>query len=353
MARRKRGLSPFNLSFLDIMACGFGAVTLLFLILKHDPSAVEADPDLQAEVALLEEEIRDGELQQVELRNSLRELELRIVEARGQSDRVLRQIERRREELSIQADPEDDIALLRRQVRELEAETVQLREQTRGQDLRQFLGDGDRQYLTGLKLGGRRILFLVDASASMLADDLVNIIRRRNMADDVKRQSAKWQRAIRTVEWLMARIPPDSHFQIVVFDTSATVTLAGSQGNWLSSADSLEVEGAIAALKTRIPHGGSSLAAAFDAIGTLSPAPDNIFLITDSLPTQGRSPPRGNTVTGRQREALFNEAVRNLPRIPINVILFPMEGDPAAAGLYWQLAIASGGSLMSPSVDWP
>ena len=37
-----------------------------------------------------------------------------------------------------------------------------------GDNLRSFTGDGDRQYLTGLKVGGERILILVDSSASML-----------------------------------------------------------------------------------------------------------------------------------------------------------------------------------------
>ena len=35
MARRKRQSSTFNLSFLDIMSCGFGAVVLVFLIIDH------------------------------------------------------------------------------------------------------------------------------------------------------------------------------------------------------------------------------------------------------------------------------------------------------------------------------
>jgi len=353
MARRKRNINPFSLSFLDIMACGLGAVTLLFLLLKHNPNAVQGDPDLSAETALLAEEILEGERQQVVLRNSIRDLEQEIIEARGLSDRILRQIEERREELSAQADPEDEIPLLRRQVEELEAQTAELREQGRGQDLHQFAGDGDRQYLTGLKLGGQRILILVDVSASMLAEDIVNVVRRRNMSDQVKRQSAKWQRAVRTVEWLMARIPPTSQFQIVAFDTAATATLAGSDGRWLSSADSRETGEALAGLKTRVPGGGTSLINAFGAIQALSPAPDNIFLITDGLPTQGRAAPRGNTVTGRQRADLFNEAARTLPRVPVNVILFPMEGDPSAAALFWQLGIASGGSFMSPATDWP
>ena len=33
--KKNRRFTAFSLSFLDIMACGFGAVTLLFLILRH------------------------------------------------------------------------------------------------------------------------------------------------------------------------------------------------------------------------------------------------------------------------------------------------------------------------------
>ena len=35
MARKKREFTTFNLSFLDIMSCGFGAVILVFLIMNH------------------------------------------------------------------------------------------------------------------------------------------------------------------------------------------------------------------------------------------------------------------------------------------------------------------------------
>lgn len=353
MARRKRGINPFNLSFLDIMACGFGAVTLLFLILKHEPTSTQADPDLRAEVAMLEEDIRLGEDEKVKLLNSLARLEEQIVEAQGLSSRVLRQIDERREERSIQADPEDEIAMLRKQVSELEAETAKLQEQGRDKDLRQFAGDGDRQYLTGLKLGGRRVLLLVDASASMLAEDIVNVIRRRNMSDDIKRKSPKWLRATRTAEWLVARLPPGGRFQIVVFNTAATPTLKGSEGKWLETSDSSAVDEAIKGLMDTVPQGGTSLINAFAIINSFADKPDNIFLITDGLPTQGATPPRKNTVTARERSDLFNAAVRTLPRAPVNVILLPMEGDPAAAGLYWQLALASGGSFMSPSTDWP
>ena len=93
---------------------------------------------------------------------------------------------------------------------------------------------------------------------------------------------------------------------------------------------------------------------AFDAAGTLPGGPDNIFLITDGLPTQGTEAPRKTTISGRDRLTLFRRAVQRLPAgVPVNIILAHMEGDPMAASEFWQLAQVSGGSFMSPSKDWP
>lgn len=354
MAKRKRHATPFNLSFLDIMACGFGAVTLLFLILKHDPtSSTIADPALNAEVDLLEDDIRQGEEDKVRLLNSLARIEEQIVEAQGRSRRVVEELDEKKAELSVQASPENEIATLRKQVEELEKETSSLREQSRDQDVTAFVGEGDRQYLTGLKLGGRRVLILLDASASMLAEDIVNVIRRRNMSDGVKRQSPKWIRATRTAEWLMAQLPQGTRFQLYTFNTRATPVKEGTGGEWQNNADSIVVGNLRDALYRVTPGGGTSLINAFAALGEFDQAPDNVFLITDGLPTQGRSTPDKSVIDRREREKLFNEAVKILPRVPINVILFPMEGDPSAAALFWQLGLASGGAFISPSTDWP
>jgi hypothetical protein len=82
--------------------------------------------------------------------------------------------------------------------------------------------------------------------------------------------------------------------------------------------------------------------------------PDNIFLITDGLPTQGTDAAAGSKVSGNQRQRLFRQAVRQLPaNVPVNIILAPMEGDPLAASEFWQLAQSTRGSFMSPSSDWP
>jgi len=357
MPRKRRQLNTFSLSFLDIMACGFGAVTLLFLILKHDPTTVSAsasDEATQWEAAQLQADITDGERQRTLLRNSLNALEQKLVETQGLSDRVLNDVKQSQRELSAQSDPEQQIALLRKQVETLERQTAELQDAGASQGVRQFIGDGDRQYLTGLKLGGNRVLILVDASASMLAETIIDVVRRRNMSDAVKRQSPKWQRALRTVEWLVAQLPPRSQYQLYTFNTKATPALSKSHKQWQDAADNITTDAVIAQLKKTLPAGGTSLINAFAVANGFTQRPDNIFLITDGLPTQGESKPNNSTISGKARANLFESAINTLPKgVPVNVILFPMEGDPAAAALFWKLGLTSRGAFLSPSRDWP
>ena len=351
MPKKRRNIA-FSLSFLDIMACGFGAVTLLFLILRHNATEIQTpDVRLSAEVDLLQMDIRQAEAKKTQLLNSLEEITLELVEAQGLSDRVLTDLQET--EKSIQADP-NDLDKLRRQVEQLEDETAQMEEVEFGDKVREFLGDGNRQYLTGLKLGGERVLILVDGSASMLADTVVNAVRRRNMDDAQKKQSPKWQWTLRTVEWLVAQLPASSRFQIYVFNTEAQAALTGSEGEWLDAADSLAMEDAIAGLKQYSPGSGTSLTNGFGAIADFENRPDNVFLLTDGLPTQGKNPPRKYMVSGEQRRKHFLAAIREFPRgVPLNTILFPMEGDPEAAALFWQTALNTNGAFIAPSRDWP
>ncbi len=351
MPKKRRNIA-FSLSFLDIMACGFGAVTLLFLILRHNATEIQTpDMRLSAEVDLLQMDIRQAEAKKTQLLNSLEEITLELVEAQGLSDRVLTDLQET--EKSIQADP-NDLDKLRRQVEQLEDETAQMEEVEFGDKVREFLGDGNRQYLTGLKLGGERVLILVDGSASMLADTVVNAVRRRNMNDEQKKQSPKWQWTLRTVEWLVAQLPASSRFQIYVFNTEAQAALTGSEGEWLDAADSLAMEDAIAGLKQYSPGSGTSLTNGFGAIADFENRPDNVFLLTDGLPTQGKNPPRKYMVSGEQRRKHFLAAIKEFPRgVPLNTILFPMEGDPEAAALFWQTALNTNGAFIAPSRDWP
>ncbi len=102
------------------------------------------------------------------------------------------------------------------------------------------------------------------------------------------------------------------------------------------------------------PDGGTSLENALEALKDFQEKPDNLFLLTDGLPTQGKTASKNHMVTGEQRRRNFLSAVAVLPvGVPVNTILFPMEGDPEAAALYWQFAMATNGAFIAPSRDWP
>ena len=249
-------------------------------------------------------------------------------------------------------------------VTQLKAEINQLEEKIRllqeaaeaeaGRSAREFVGEGNRQYLTGLNLGGDRIIILVDTSASMLANQLINVIRLRSMDEALQKQAGKWTRTLDTVDWLTAQLPVNAQFQVITFNTEAAPVLPGTATQWLDVADTPKLEAISAALRERVPAGGTSLYNAFEALRALPTPPDNIFLLTDGLPTQAERPPRGSKVSGNQRLQFFRDAIRRLPgNVPVNIVLFPMEGDPMAASEYWQLAQASSGSFLSPSIDWP
>ena len=362
-ATRRRESSSFNLSFLDIMFCGFGAVVLLVLLINSNTvsSRREVHEDLRAEVMRLERKAEAGREYLVEVKNSLQQTDEEVVITRGRAERVLARIRELTEELAnmqnrtlarkehvnkLQSDLKTLDTTHRRMGAEIKAD--------RGRQVRRFEGEGNRQYLTGLKLGGRRILLLVDTSASMLDSSVVNVIRRRNMDDASKRLAPKWQQVRQTVSWLAANVPPSSSLQIISFATKPKSLAEASSLGWIAAADNTKVNGMIKRLNQETPGGGTSLENVFAAAASLSPRPDNIVLLTDGLPTQGKDRPRGSTVSGEQRVKLFERAIKKLPRnVPVNTILFPMEGDPLAAALFWKLAVDTRGSFFTPTSDWP
>ncbi len=360
---RKRRFSTFNLSFLDIMSCGFGAVVLIFLMIDHAANvhSEETNKGLFAEVNLLEEDILVGKEGLVRVRNTIARIDQQVVEAQGLSRRILEEVEQSREELSQSRrdtpSESEQIKKLQADLKSLEEERKRLQAEAKkrsGEKVRRILGEGDRQYLTGLKLGGNRILVLLDVSASMLDHSIVNILRRRNMSDQVKLNSAKWRQATGAVEWLMAQFPVNSWYQIYAFNTQVNAMIPGTEGSWLEIQDTPQLGKALDSMRKMIPANGTSLENTFAAVRRLAPMPDNIILITDGLPTQGERKPRGTTVSGNRRLKLFRQALDELPKgIPVNVILLPLEGDPMAASSYWKLALATGGAFLSPSRDWP
>ena len=203
-------------------------------------------------------------------------------------------------------------------------------------------------------MGGQRVVILVDASTSMLDRTVINIFRRRNMSEEQRLQAPKWRQVVNTVDWLTTQIQPGTQIQIFAFNDTAWSLLDGSEGEWQTVADATQLDEAVERLGATVPQGPTSLHAAFAAMRPLDPRPDNIYLLVDGLPTMGEVPPNRPGVTGEERLRHFERAERSLPfNVPVNIILYAMEGDPFAAPAYWRMALNTGGSMMAPSEDWP
>ena len=299
------------MSFLDCICCGFGAVILLYVIINARAAANRDRQvmDLRGEVSRLEFEVLKGERNKVQVRNALDETIEELVRTEGRSREIIEQIKRIEEEL---ADREETTVATVESVEKLKADLKSMEEEVRrleaaveanreGQKLREFEGTGDRHYLTGLKVGGRRILVLVDCSASMLGESVVDVVRRRNLPDDEKRRSPKWEQTVRTIDWLSTQLPPTSTFQVYGFNETAFPLVEGTEGQWLDAGDPADLGRVVEGLGLRVPDKGTSLHHAFSVIGRLPSPPDNVILLTDGLPTHGAraSPGATSKVSGR------------------------------------------------------
>jgi hypothetical protein len=107
-------------------------------------------------------------------------------------------------------------------------------------------------------------------------------------------------------------------------------------------------------LRRTVPEEGTNMKSAYEVIANLNPPPDNVILLVDGLPTMDAPEAKRGMVTGQERLRYHYAAIDVVPTgVPINILLYPMEGDYSAAIAYWLLAYQTGGSFMSVSKDWP
>ena len=360
----RRPISSFSLSFLDIMFCGFGAVVLLVLIINTDTLTRRDKRISGIETALQhkEMELRLTSEHIERLRSMLDDLEADISALTLNRAAILAEIKQVKTATAAAADlrsADDEITALQQELKILDETRRQLaekktRERAAGRKMRALVGTGNRQYLTGLKLDGKRVLILIDSSASMLDRKVVDVIRRKVLDDSSRRDAAKWQRAVSTVEWLVANLPSTSSIQLYHFSTTATPLAPDEGAGWTPVTEFDKIDTMVEKLRQVSPIGGTNLETPFLKARSLTPQPDNILLLTDGLPTRGKGEPRSRTIDGAGRVKLYSKAIKNLPpQVPVNTILFPMEGDPLAASLFWKLAVDSGGSFFTPTGDWP
>ena len=365
MARRRRKGEVFSMSFLDCMSCGFGAVILFFMIINATvrEESETVDRETMSEVRRIEQEILEGRKDLLALRNSLDDERDEKVRSEGETAELIRRIR----ELEIALAQDDKTTVARREsIEKLQADIKQLEEARKrlsaeiddtgpsGDDVRSFVGDGTRQYLSGLRLRGNRTLILVDTSSSMLDNTVVGVLRRRNLSEEDQLRSAKWRQVVASVDWVTTQLAETGEFQIYGFAEDVESLVPGADSEWLKVGDGEKLDEAIVRLRSTPPTGGTNIWKAFQKVRRISPRPDNILLLVDSLPTLGENTPARATISAQARVNLFGQALRQLPSgIPVNILMYPMEGDYIAPLEYWKLAYRTGGSYMSVSDDWP
>ena len=346
----RRGLTPLNLAFLDIMSCGLGAVVLIFLLIKHN-----VDTNTNDDNSITKETTSLAEMNKV-LNNEVNDLTKSVI-------KNIKEIAELNINLDISSKKEKDLKLINKNI---ESNTKNLKNKIRDDekslvrsDIISLEGSGENIYLTGMKVEGKFIVLILDSSSSMSEEKLINIIKRKISSNQVKAEGTKWIQAVRALKWLLARLPNDSKFQFLSFNE---MTSNHNNGNvWKNSKDRKAISEAFISLSSLFPDKGTNLLSSFKRMNEMSPKPSNIYLITDGLPTIGKKnyiPDKNkNIVTYSERLKIFKDSQvffkKNFPNTVLNVILLPMEGDINATKLYWNLTNSTGGLLISPSKDWP
>ncbi len=332
----------------------------MFLIVKHNIGSgveAEAEESISTDAQLLSE-----------LNQQKESLEEKIQTA-AQMIASMRERKRQEEiETSKRESAQNELEKLTNQIRQEETRKKSLENQViamqpvQSDDVVEDLQVGEEKYLLGMKVEGRRIVILLDRSASMTDRLLIDVITRKIKSDPEKQAGPKWQRAKRTARWLLNRLPEQSRFAVVAYNKTAKIL---NNGQWADSRSATDVRTVFDEIESLVPTGATNLEAALLSLNKLSPRPTNAYIVSDGLPTvsskaQGLFSKCGrgkNTVSGACRRQIldrsFASGLSNNRDLTVNVILLPLEGDPEAAPGYWGWAAVTGGLLLVPEVGWP
>lgn len=201
----------------------------------------------------------------------------------------------------------------------------------------------------GITLTGKRVVFLIDRSGSMLED-----------ARD-KPSSAKWAEVRNTVAKLMRSLPALEKFQLVAFAQDATFPL-GNAGSWIDYDPEKSPDLVVKALAdpALTPNGGTNMYAGLEASFQLrTQGLDTIYLLSDGLPSVGPgvSAELANTIPQdrlgqmlgqhirRKLDAEWNVKATDGRRVRINSIGFFYE-SPDVGAFLWSLSRDHGGSFV-------
>jgi hypothetical protein len=202
----------------------------------------------------------------------------------------------------------------------------------------------------GIELTGKRVVFLVDISGSMM------------LLDESTKAPNKWLEVRNTVARLMRSLPELEKFQVITFNNKIAYPM-GNDGKWLAhegEASVKKVQDQLAKVQVR---SGTNMYLALDAAFRFrKDGLDTVYLLSDGLPNQGegvdpsklkslRELDRGMMLGRYIRTKLkvdWNREQKGKERVKINTIGFFYE-SPDLGAFLWALARENEGSFVGMS----
>ena len=206
--RNRRSAGDSNISFLDVICCGFGAIVLLLVIVKPTQLVVLEESEIN----------RDGQV---------RALQERLFEIRGQVDYLETDLNAKQEQLG---EDQRRVAILRSEYDRLnsrlasidingaddatEALDLQLALQTLSREMQRLLQNRKKQnsYIGGVPVDSEYVIFVIDTSGSMV--------------------TGAWGRVQREVSSVLAIHPQVKGIQVM--NDNGAYMFSGTRGEWLS-----------------------------------------------------------------------------------------------------------------------
>jgi hypothetical protein len=334
--KKRREAQSSALSFMDCICCGFGAVLLLFILTAKKQitmSDVEASQSAEALITL-QVAIEEAEAKQKALDKDISALDPQpdtnatsVAQLAAEQERLAKAIEEQAEaldSLKTETTPTEQPAALDRP-------------------------SADQSYLSGLQLRAPRAVILLENSGSMLGENAKSAIAVIQAGTGQK--SEKWIRAKAAVRAVLAAIPKGTLVAIYQMNETATPLSGNQSAPYIDPYNNAALLSFLERLDNLEAKGGANLSNALQQIGQLKERPSSLLLIGDGLPTAPA--PSNSLLSEADRVRLFNNAMATRPNYPFNAILFPFEGDPSAAGLFWQLSGRTNGITLIPDNDWP
>ncbi|GAB1261362.1 vWA domain-containing protein [Aurantivibrio plasticivorans] len=292
MKRNRQDSSDLNISFLDVICCGFGAIVLLLIIAKTvQPIPLEeSDINLNGQVA---------------------DLQTKLFDIRGKTITFNRELNAKHEQLSLEL---ERIAILRTELANLESryalaskntssedkllQQLEIALQSLSQEIAEFTIH-DNNLIGGIPVDSEYVIFVIDTSGSMF--------------------SYAWPRVMQEMENILSIYPNIKGVQVL--NDMGDYMFPAFRGRWIPDSESRR-DAIIARLKNWNAFSNSSPVEGIQkAIGTFYEADKkiSIYVFGDDLLPNHSINEVANTIDRLNRKGISKE-----PLVRIHAVGFPV-----------------------------